>query len=48
MSEVELLKKILYKSNLEHCGSAEDMQYALEEINDLIKKHYPNLEESDE
>jgi 5S rRNA maturation endonuclease (ribonuclease M5) len=46
--DVNLLKKILYKSNLDHCGSAEDMQYALEEINDLIKKHHPNLEEDSE
>jgi len=47
-SDINLLKKILYKSNLEHCGSAEDMQDALEEINDLIKKHHPNLEEDSE
>ena len=44
-SKNELLRKILYKSNTEYCQSAEDMQYALEEINEMIKEVYPDLEE---
>ena len=47
-SKNELLRKILYKSNTDYCQSAEDMQYALEEINELIKKSYPDLEEDAE
>lgn len=40
-----LLRKILYMSNTDNCQSAEDMMYALEGINKLIKKYYPGLEE---
>lgn len=43
----KLLNKILYKSNLDHCQSADDMQNALEEINDLIKENHPNLKEDE-
>jgi len=32
----ELLRRILYKSNLEYCFSAEDMQSNLDEIYNLI------------
>jgi hypothetical protein len=45
-SENELLRKILYLSNTDYCQSAEDMQYALEDINELIKKYFPDLEEN--
>ena len=45
-SENELLRKILYLSNTDYCQSAEDMQYALEDINELIKKSFPDLEEN--
>jgi hypothetical protein len=44
-SKNELLRKILYKSNTEYCQSAEDMQSELEEINEMIKELYPDLEE---
>jgi hypothetical protein len=37
MNYREILLKIADLSNLDNCQSAEDMQYALEEINDLVK-----------
>lgn len=43
-----LLKKILYKSNLDRCGNSEDMQYALEKINEMIETEIPDLEEEED
>lgn len=43
-----LLRRILYRSNLEHCGSCDDMQSALEDIQDLIKNEYPKLKEKED
>ena len=36
------LKKL---SNLEYCQSAEDMQDALEKINDRLNQEFPDIEE---
>jgi hypothetical protein len=36
-----LLAKIKNLSNLDNCQSAEDMQNALEKINDLLQENYP-------
>ena len=40
-----LLRRILYKSNLEYCGSSEDMQEALIEIHEMISEEHPDLKE---
>lgn len=45
MEKEIILAKILKLSNLDYCQSAEDMQNALEKINDLITEDYPNLKE---
>ncbi len=34
-------------SNLDYCQSAEDMQNALEEINDRLNEVFPAVEESE-
>jgi hypothetical protein len=44
----ELISKLKQLSNLEHCQSAEDMQDALETINDLLNKFYPEIDEPEE
>lgn len=44
----KLLRRILYHSNLDHCGSCDDMQRALEDIQDLIKNEYPKLKEKED
>lgn len=41
----DLLRKILFLSNLDYCESSGDLQDNLEKINELIKEKYPNLEE---
>jgi hypothetical protein len=43
--EKELIARIKYLSNIDHCQSAEDLQYALEKIYDLIEKHHPEITE---
>ncbi|NPV12845.1 MAG: hypothetical protein HPY57_13820 [Ignavibacteria bacterium] len=40
-----IIAKIKYLSNIDHVGSADDMQDALEEIYDLLDKHFPDIEE---
>ncbi len=40
----DILIKILELSDYDHLQSAEDCQYALEEIYDLIKTNFPDLE----
>lgn len=44
----DLLQKILYKSNLEHSWSAEDMQSYLDEIHDMIVEFDSSLEEQED
>lgn len=48
LSENELLRKILYLSNTDYCESSKDMQYSLENINELIKESFPDLDESND
>jgi hypothetical protein len=43
-----LIANLKYLSNLDHCQSAEDMQNALEKINDLLENNFPNIEESND
>ena len=43
--EKELITKLKTLSNLDYCQSSEDMQYALEEISDLLNELYPEIEE---
>lgn len=42
-----LLRKILYKSNLEYCGSADDLQDRLTDIHEMIAEEYPELKEKE-
>ena len=42
-----IIAKLKYLSNLEHCECAHDMQGALENINDLLNSEFPNIEESE-
>ena len=44
----EIIAKLKQLSNLDYCQSAEDMQYRLEEINDILNTEYPEIEESEE
>jgi hypothetical protein len=44
----EIVAKLKQLSNLDYCQSAEDMQYRLEEINDILNAEYPEIEESEE
>lgn len=41
----EFIGKLKRLSNIEYCGSAEDMQYKLEEINDLLCEEFPSVPE---
>lgn len=41
----KIIAKLKGLSNLEYCGSSEDMQNALEEIHDLLNEHFPDIEE---
>jgi hypothetical protein len=41
----ETIAKLKTLSNLDYCESAEDMQDALEKINDLLNELYPEIEE---
>lgn len=41
----ELIAKLKTLSNLNYCQSSEDMQDALEQINDLLNELYPEIEE---
>jgi hypothetical protein len=34
-------------SNLDYCQCAEDMQYALEKINDRLNDEFPDVEEDE-
>lgn len=44
----ELIAKLKTISNLTYCQSAEDMQYALEDIYELLNQAYPEIEEEEE
>ena len=44
----ELISKLKQLSNLEHCQSAQDLQDALETINDLLNMFYPEINEPEE
>lgn len=46
MSE-EIIAKLKRLSNLEYCESSGDLQDKLEEINDLLNYHYPEVEEEE-
>ena len=48
MSKKKVLEEILRLSNLDYCACSKDMQYNLEKIQGLIKKHFPKLKESEE
>lgn len=48
MNEIEIIAKLKKMSNLDYCQSAEDCQYALEEINDLLNREFPDIEEEGE
>jgi hypothetical protein len=43
----ELIAKLKMISNTDYHESAEDLQYALEEINDLLNSFYPEVEEAE-
>lgn len=43
----EIITKLKHLSNLENCQSASDMQDALEDINDLLNEHYPQINEGE-
>jgi hypothetical protein len=43
----ELIAKLKMISNTDHHESGEDLQYALEEINDLLNSFYPEVEEAE-
>ena len=42
-----LPKKLKMISNTDYHESGEDLQYALEEINDLLNSFYPEVEEAE-
>ena len=44
---VDVIAKLKKLSNLDYCGSADDMQNALERINDLLNELYPEIGEDD-
>lgn len=44
---IELLGKILYLSNVDHCEDSDDLQNHLRKIEKLIQTEIPDLEESD-
>lgn len=48
MTTAHVISTIKYLSNLDHCQSSEDMQYALEKINDLLETEFPDIPELDE
>ena len=48
MTTAAVISLIKYHSNLDHCQSADDMQRALEEINDLLEREFPDIPEFDE
>lgn len=41
-----LIANLKYLSNLDHCESAEDMQYALTKIYDLLENNFPEIPEN--
>jgi hypothetical protein len=41
----DLIAELKSLSNLENCFSADDMQSALEKINDRLNEKFPNIEE---
>lgn len=45
MTTAHVISTIKYLSNLDHCQSSEDMQYALEKINDLLETEFPDIPE---
>ena len=45
-TDLEFLRQIFEKCDDENFESAEDMQYALEEIRDMIKEKYPQVAEN--
>lgn len=48
MSEKEIIARLKRMSNLDYCESAEDCQYALEKINDLLNEEFPGVKEEGE
>ena len=44
----QLIANLKYLSNLDHCESAEDMQYALTKIYDLLENNFPNILEDND
>jgi hypothetical protein len=43
-----LLSRILYYSNIDHCYSSDDLQNNLERIHELLKEKLPFLKEEEE
>lgn len=43
----EIIARLKYLSNLDYCQSAEDMQQALEDIQDFLNETFPSIKEED-
>jgi hypothetical protein len=43
-----LIAELKYLSNTDRCFSAEDMQEALEKINDRLNEKFPEIEEDNQ
>lgn len=43
----DLISELKRLSNLDHCFSAEDMQSALEQINDRLNEEFPDISENE-
>jgi hypothetical protein len=48
MTTANVISLIKYYSNLDNCDSADDMQRALEEINDLLEREFPDIPEAED
>lgn len=44
----EIISQLKYLSNLEHCQSAEDMQYALEKISEILEREFKEVPSNNE
>lgn len=44
----EIISQLKYLSNLEHCQSAEDMQYALEKISEILEREFKEIPSNNE
>lgn len=42
----EFIAELKRLSNLDYCGSAKEMQEALEDINDKLNEQFPDIEEA--